>query len=237
MENNNDSWIDARLATLAPGKDWSPNATAALARLQTRRHLRRGHARLWTWSAAAAAACLCLMAFPAPRAAAQYCLNCSVVLWQNLATTKIAHTTITPANARKPAPDFTLSDASGMSVRLSSYKGQVVLLNFWATWCGGCKVEIPWFIDFERRYASRGLTVLGVSFDDDGWKIVRPFVTAKHVNYPVMIADSQIAGLYGGVGALPVTFVIDKSGRIASTHLGAVAKIDYQTEIEKLLRE
>jgi peroxiredoxin len=177
------------------------------------------------------------MAFPAPRAAAQYCLSCSVALWQNLATTKITRATLTPVNARKPAPDFTLNDASGAPVRLSSHTGQVVLLNFWAAWCGGCKVEIPWFIEFERTYANRGLTVLGVSFDDDGWKLVRPFVAAKHINYPVMIADSHIAGLYGGAAALPVTFIIDKFGRIAATHLGVVAKIDYQTEIEKLLRE
>jgi peroxiredoxin len=237
MENNNANWVDARLTSLDPGGAWSPDPTSAFARLQARGHHRRGRARLWTWSAAAATASLCLMAFPAPRAAAQYCLSCSVALWQNLATTKIAHVTLTPVNARKLAPDFTLNDFSGTPVRLSSYKGRVVLLNFWATWCGGCKVEIPWFIDFERAYASSGLTVLGVSFDDDGWKLVRPFVAAKHINYPVMIADSHIAGLYGGVGALPVTFIIDKSGRIASTHLGVVAKIDYQTEIEKLLRE
>jgi peroxiredoxin len=237
MENDNNNWIDERFASLVPAQDWSPDAITALVRLQSRRHFRRGRTRLWTWSAAAAAACLSLVAFPAPRAAAQYCLTCSVALWQNLATTKIAHATLTPVSSRKPAADFTLNDASGMPVRLSSYKGHVVLLNFWATWCGGCKVEIPWFIDFERTYASRGLTVLGVSFDDDGWKLVRPFVAAKHINYPVMIADSHIAGLYGGAAALPVTFIIDKFGRIAATHLGVVAKIDYQTEIEKLLRE
>ncbi len=236
MENNND-WIDARLATLAPGDDWAPNAAAALAGLQSRRHFHRGRTRVWTWSAVAATASLCLLAFPAPRAAAQYCISCSVALWQNLATTKVAHTTITPVNARKPAPDFTLNNASGTPVRLSSYRGQVVLLNFWATWCGGCKVEIPWLIDFERTYQTRGLTVLGVSFDDDGWKLVRPFIAAKHINYPVMIGDSHIADLYGGVGALPVTFIIDKSGRIAHEHVGVAAKIDYQTEMEKLLRE
>jgi peroxiredoxin len=177
------------------------------------------------------------MAFPAPRAAATYCLNCSVALWQNLSASKVAHDSLKPENARKPAPDFTLSDASGRPVRLSSFEGKVVLLNFWATWCGGCKVEIPWLIDFQRIYASRGLAVLGVSFDDDGWKLVKPFIAAKRINYPMMIADSRIAARYGGVDALPVTFIIDKSGRIAATHLGVPGKIDYQTEIEKLLRE
>jgi peroxiredoxin len=237
MANNNEIWTDARLASLTTGNGWTPDTDAALGRLRDRRRLRREPARLWTWSAAAVTAALCLMAFPAPRAAAQYCLSCSVALWQNLATAKVAHVNLTPDSARKSAPDFELNDASGMPIRLSRLKGKVVLLNFWATWCGGCKVEIPWFIDFERTYASRGLTVLGVSFDDDGWKLVRPFIAAKHVNYPMMIKDSHIAGLYGGPDALPVTFIIDKSGRIASTHLGVAARIDYQTEIEKLLRE
>ncbi len=177
------------------------------------------------------------MAFPAPRAGAQYCLNCSVALWQNFATSKTALAHLDPAKARKLAPNFTLKDASGRPVQLSSFKGKVVLLNFWATWCGGCKVEIPWFVEFQQTYTGRGFEVLGVSFDEDGWKLVKPFITAKHINYPVMIGGSHIAALYGGVDALPVTYLIDKSGRIASAHLGVVSKSDYQAEIEKLLTE
>jgi cytochrome c biogenesis protein CcmG/thiol:disulfide interchange protein DsbE len=177
------------------------------------------------------------MAFPAPRAAAQYCLNCSVALWQNLSVAKVVRVSVIPQNARKLAPDFVLNDASGRPVQLASFKGKIVLLNFWATWCGGCKVEIPWFIDFQRTYSKRGFQVLGVSFDDDGWKLVRPYIAAKHVNYPVTIGNSHLAALYGGVQALPVSYIIDKAGRIASTHLGVVSKSDYQAEIEKLLTE
>jgi peroxiredoxin len=187
--------------------------------------------RAWKWSAVAGMAAVGLLAFPAPRAAAHYCLNCSVALWQNIA----AH--VDPDNARKPAPDFILNDASGKPVRLSGFRGKIVLLNFWATWCGGCKVEIPRFIDFQRTFAGRGFQVLGVSFDDDGWKLVKPYIAAQQVNYPVMIGDPHLAGLYGGVEALPVTLLIDKAGRIAATHLGVVRQSDYRAEIEKLLSE
>jgi peroxiredoxin len=235
IENCHRDWVDEELAVLDAG--WTPDINRGLARLRDRSGVRITRARVGTWSAVAATASVCLMAFPAPRAAAQYCMNCSVALWQNFATSKTALAHLDAAKARKPAPNFTLKDASGRAVQLSSFKGKVVLLNFWATWCGGCKVEIPWFVEFQQTYAGRGFEVLGVSFDDDGWKLVKPFIAAKHLNYPVMICDSHIAALYGGVDALPVTYLIDKSGRIASTHLGVVSKSDYQAEIEKLLIE
>jgi peroxiredoxin len=178
-----------------------------------------------------------MVVFPAPRAAAQYCLNCSLALWQNFAAAKPVSLHLDPIAARKPAPDFVLKDAADRRIQLSSFRGKVVLVNFWATWCGGCKVEIPWLIGFQQEYARRGFDVLGVSFDEDGWKIVKPFIAAKHLNYPVMIGDSRFASLFGGVDALPVTYVIDKAGRIATRHLGVVDKSQYQAEIEKLLSE
>lgn len=234
MDNNNE-WVNQKLATL--NADWAPDTGRALARLRERRNLGRERGHAWTWSAAAGLASLCLMAFPAPRAAAQYCLNCSIALWQNLATSTSTGPHLNPQNARQPAADFVLNDAAGRPVQLSRYKGKVVLLNFWATWCGGCKVEIPWFIEFQHTYAGRGFQVLGVSFDDEGWKLVKPFSAAKHLNYPVMIGNSRVAALYGGVEALPVSFLIDQTGRVAATHLGVVGKSDYQAEIEKLLSE
>jgi peroxiredoxin len=233
MENNNE-FVDRKLAALSPDKDWTPNINQGLIWLHDRQTT-RGFP--WMWSAVAGMACLWLMAFPAPRAAAQYCLNCSVALWQNVATSRATRASVTPENARKLAPDLILIDASGRPVQLSSYKGKVVILNFWATWCGGCKVEIPWFIEFQKTYSGRGFQVLGVSFDDDGWKVVKPFIAAKRVNYPVMIGDSHLAALYGGVQALPVSYLIDKSGRIAAKHLGVVSQSDYRAEIEKLLAE
>src|SRR5438270_2690708 len=84
---------------------------------------------------------------------------------------------------RKTAPDFTLSDATGASIRLSDYKGKVVLLDFWATWCHGCNIEIPWYMEFQQKYKDKGLSVIGVAMDDDGWKSVRPFSDEKKINY------------------------------------------------------
>jgi peroxiredoxin len=138
---------------------------------------------------------------------------------------------------RKAAPAFTLKDSSGAAVKLADYKGKVVLLNFWATWCGPCEVEIPWFIEFERIYKDRDFAVLGVSFDDDGWISVRPYMTTHKINYRVMIGSDQLSQLYGGVDALPTSFIIDRSGRIAATHVGLVDKRDYQDEILKLLED
>lgn len=136
---------------------------------------------------------------------------------------------------RKKAPDFTLKDSNGKVVKLSEYKGKVVLLNFWATWCGPCKIEIPWFVDFEQRYKDRGFAVIGVSMDEEGWDIVKPYVTEKKMNYRVLLGDEITGKLYGGVDSLPTTFMIDREGRIASTHIGLISKSDYETEIVQLI--
>ena len=141
-----------------------------------------------------------------------------------------------PATQRNPAPNFTLKDADGKTVKLSDYKGKVVLLNFWATWCGPCKIEIPWFIEFQKTYKDRGFTVLGVSVDDEGWEIVKPYLATRQVNYPVVVADETVNTMYGGIEALPTTFVIDKDGKIANTHVGLVSKKEYESDIEQLIR-
>jgi peroxiredoxin len=136
---------------------------------------------------------------------------------------------------RKKAPEFTLKDATGEVVKLSDYRGKVVLLNFWATWCGPCEIEIPWFIEFQREYKDRDFAVLGVSLDEDGWKSVRPFVLREKVNYRVMITSEMVDQLYGGVDSLPTTFVIDREGRVASSHIGLASKNTYRQEILTLL--
>jgi peroxiredoxin len=136
---------------------------------------------------------------------------------------------------RKAAPDFTLKDADGKSVKLSDYKGKVVLLNFWATWCGPCKIEIPWFMDFEQTYKDKNFAVLGVSLDEDGWDAVKPYIALKKINYRVMIGTEQLAQLYGDVDSLPTTFMIDREGRVAAVHVGLVSKSDYTHDILNLL--
>jgi len=136
---------------------------------------------------------------------------------------------------RKLAPDFTLKDENGATLRLADYRGKVVLLNFWATWCGPCQIEIPWFMSFENQYKNRDFAVLGVSMDDDGWKSVKPFIEKKKLNYRVAIGTEEISTLYGGLDSLPTTFILDRQGRIAATHVGLVSKSEYQDDIVKLL--
>jgi peroxiredoxin len=137
---------------------------------------------------------------------------------------------------RKHAPDFALKDANGKLVRLADYQGKVVLLDFWATWCGPCKIEIPWFMEFQRKYKDRGFEVVGVSMDDDGWKSITPFVAEKKINYRIVLGDDTTGDQYGGLEALPTTFVIDRNGRIAAVHVGLASKKDFEDAIEKLLQ-
>jgi peroxiredoxin len=140
-----------------------------------------------------------------------------------------------PAEARKPAYPFSLKDSNGQAVQLSDYRGKVVLLNFWATWCGPCKVEIPWFVEFERQYRDRGFAVLGISMDEEGWDVVKPFLAGMNVNYRVLMGDEDVARAYGGVESLPTSFIIDREGRIAATHVGLVSKSAYVKDLEALL--
>jgi peroxiredoxin len=140
-------------------------------------------------------------------------------------------------NKRKHAPDFALKDADGKLVHLADYRGKVVLLDFWATWCGPCVIEIPWFQEFQRKYKDRGFEVVGVSMDDDGWKAITPFVQRRKINYRVVLGDDKTGDQYGGLEALPTTFVIDRYGRIASVHVGLASKKDFSDAIEKLLED
>ncbi|MGD1093360.1 MAG: TlpA disulfide reductase family protein [Bryobacteraceae bacterium] len=142
---------------------------------------------------------------------------------------------VKPEKERKLAPNFALKNATGQTVKLSDYRGKVVVLNFWATWCGPCKVEIPWFVDFQQTYKDKNFTVLGVSMDDDGWKAVTPYLAEHKLNYPVVIGSEEVSQQYGGIEALPTTFVIDQEGRIASIHQGLISKSEYENEIRNLL--
>ena len=135
---------------------------------------------------------------------------------------------------RKPAPNFSLKDADGRIVQLSDFRGKVVLLNFWATWCDPCRIEIPWFVEFERQHKGQGFAVLGVSMDEDGWQAIKPFVSEAGINYRILLGDDKVSELYGGIDSLPTSFVIDREGRIAAVHVGLVSKSRYEDDLQQL---
>jgi peroxiredoxin len=133
------------------------------------------------------------------------------------------------------APDFTLPALSGKPVHLSDYQGRVVLLDFWATWCGPCRMEIPHFKQLTEKYGGRGFVVLGVSLDDTGAEVVRPFVADHEIAYPVVIGDQYTANRYGGVSALPTTFLIDRQGRVVKKYVGYRDLETFEEDIKPLL--
>lgn len=141
-----------------------------------------------------------------------------------------------PDQERKAAPDFKLKDADGKEVRLADYRGKVVLLDFWATWCGPCRIEIPWFAELEKKNKDKGFAVIGVSMDDEGWKVVKPFLSELKVNYRVLLGNDEAAHDYGGLDALPTTFLIDRDGKIASVHVGLASRKDFEDGVEQLLK-
>jgi cytochrome c biogenesis protein CcmG/thiol:disulfide interchange protein DsbE len=151
--------------------------------------------------------------------------------------TAVKAASVKPDKDRKPAPDFALKDADGKLVHLSDYKGKVVLLDFWATWCGPCKIEIPWFMDIQRKSKDRGFEVLGVAMDDEGWEVVKPFAVKMGINYRLVVGNDVTAQAYGGVDALPTTFLVDRAGKIAAVHVGLASKKDFQDGIEELLKD
>lgn len=143
----------------------------------------------------------------------------------------------TAAEKRTHAADFKLVDSNGKEVTLSEYKDKVVLLNFWATWCGPCQVEIPWFKEFEQTYKDRGFAVLGVSSDEGGWADVRPYMESRKMNYRIALDDQKMPAPYKDIEALPTTYLIDRQGRVAKIHTGLVSRATYEYGIEKLLAD
>jgi peroxiredoxin len=133
------------------------------------------------------------------------------------------------------APDFALKSLDGKQVRLSDFRGKAVLLNFWATWCAPCKIEMPWFVDLQKQYASQGLQVLGVAMDDSGEETISKFAQQMGVNYPVLIGKEAVGDAYGGVEFLPTTFIIDRQGKVVDRVFGLVGRSEFEDNIKKAL--
>jgi len=126
--------------------------------------------------------------------------------------------------AKKKAPAFSLKTSQGTTVDLKKLKGKLVLVNFWATWCGPCRAEIPAFIDMYEQYKDKGLEIVGISVDDNGWSEVKPFVEKYKINYPVVLDNGSVARAYGNISAIPTTFIVDKEGNLVDRHIGLMKR-------------
>jgi peroxiredoxin len=133
------------------------------------------------------------------------------------------------------APDFSLPELTGGQFKLSNYRGKVVLLDFWATWCDPCREEIPHLVELQTKYRDRGLQIVGVSMDD-GPEPVRDYYRRFKMNYPIVMGNAKIGDLYGGVLGLPIAFVIGRDGRIHTKHIGATDISIFENEIAGLLQ-
>jgi cytochrome c biogenesis protein CcmG/thiol:disulfide interchange protein DsbE len=139
------------------------------------------------------------------------------------------------------APDFTLNDGQGNAVSLSDYSGKVVILDFWATWCPPCRMEIPHFIELQNEYGDKGLQIIGVSVDREGWAVVTPFISENGINYPIVMTDQQAYQVYQELlpqverGGVPFTFIIDKKGIIQDKFVGYRDKEFFEAAIKPLL--
>lgn len=232
MANNDravSEWVDRRLTQLTLSSDWNVDTDSAFARLRGKDRSRKSR-RVKLAAAGVASVCAILVAIPQTRQTAEH-------LWAGSSIVNIGQVSADTKALKdgQTAPDFVLEDAAGANVRLSAYKGKVVLLNFWATWCHGCTTEIPWLIQFQKQYKKRGFTVIGVSMDDDGWKSVRPFAASKNIDYPVVIGNQRMAQPFG-LDAMPMTFLIGRDGKVAATSVGIIDRAACERQIQELLK-
>ncbi len=135
------------------------------------------------------------------------------------------------------AADFSLEDVNGVNHRLSDYRGKVVVLDFWATWCPPCKKEIPDLISLQHDDSIRGLQTLGIALDDEGIDKIKPWVDGHALNYPTLLPDATVCKNYGGISSVPTTFFIDRKGRLRSASIGMRQRNVLDTIVNSLLNE
>jgi len=135
----------------------------------------------------------------------------------------------------QPAPDFSLASLDGKTLKLSDFHGKAVLLNFWATWCEPCKIEMPWFVELQKKYEAQGFTVLGVAMDDASPSDIADFTRKMGVNYPIVIGKEAVGDQYGGIPYLPSTFYIGRDGKVVDRVFGLVSRSEIESNIQKAL--
>ena len=140
-----------------------------------------------------------------------------------------------PVASRVAAPDFALTDVNGRKITLLQSRGKVVLLDFWAVECGGCKVEVPWYVEFDRKYRDKGLALIGIDMYGESLDKVKPFMAKVGRDYPVAIGNDALGERFH-VEEMPLTLLIDRSGRIAVSHAGIVDKAQFENDIQELLQ-
>jgi peroxiredoxin len=135
------------------------------------------------------------------------------------------------------APDFALRDEDGNTIRLSDYKGKAVLLNFWATWCGPCKREIPGFVKLYNEYKDKGFEIIGISLDQAGWEAIKPFADKYDITYPIVLFDRKVIIDYGGISSIPTTFLINEKGEVIERIIGLRPDAYFESKVKEMLSE
>jgi thiol-disulfide isomerase/thioredoxin len=135
------------------------------------------------------------------------------------------------------APDFELQSLEGKNVKLSDFRGKAVLLNFWATYCGPCKIEMPWFVELQREYGPQGFQIVGVAMDDASTEDIAKFAREMGVNYPILLGKESVGESYGGVGVLPTTFFVNRDGKITAREFGLQSRSVFVDNIKKALSQ
>jgi peroxiredoxin len=164
-----------------------------------------------------------------------FLLILTLMFSQNIsAQKKSAKQKATAQKSENAAPEFTLQNQDGKNVKLSDYKGKIVILNFWATWCAPCRAEIPDFMDLYKTYQKKGVVILGVALDDQD-KVIK-FAKDKKINYPILLGTQEVSGLYGGISAIPTTFILNRKLEIVKNYVGQRPKETFENDIKELLK-